>query len=262
MKKLLLFTTSMIIGTITLAQDWDKTTPGQITTTAKVGIGTTVTQNGVLTIRTSDATNLLRLENDGLGNESSLRFRARSTNNQLLHADISLFSDGLNSGYLGFKVPASNTVNNGYDMIIDQGGNIGLGTLAPFEATNNLGLQISRGTHSSLLLGSPNTSNHGGIIQTSDGRHRVFIGANYYDDGTNSWQNFQSGKGSAGISLYADEGSWGTSIDFLTSQADGNSNKRMSITGNGKLELGRLAHKKLWMLMVMLESGTLLPEDI
>ncbi|MEL6560877.1 MAG: hypothetical protein AAFQ94_21965 [Bacteroidota bacterium] len=240
MKKLVLIAIALFSISYTFAQpeEWNGNTSGQLTTSTTVGIGTYNTNNGVLTINSSNSTNMLRLENEGHGNESTLRFRARSVTGQLLHGDVSLYSTGLNSGYLGFKVPASNTTNGDYDMIINQEGNIGMGTLDPFGSTNNYGIQIARGTHSSLLVGSPNTSNYGGIIQTSDGRHRIFIGANYYDDGTDSWKNFQSGKGSAGISLYADEGQWGTSIDFLTSQADGNSIKRMSIKGNGNIGIG------------------------
>ena len=238
MKKIFLIVIVLFSVSVLNAQDWDSTTTGQLTTDDKVGIGTNNTNNGIVTINTVNSTNMLRLENDGNGNESSLRFRSRSIGGQSLHADVSLYSNGFNSGYLGIKVPASNSPNTDYDLIINQDGNLGIGTTAPFSYTNNYGIQISKGDHSSLILGNPNDSNYGGIIQTSDGRHRVFIGANYYDDGTSSWKNFQSGKGSAGISLYADEGGWGTSIDFLTSKADGNSIKRMSIKGNGNVGIG------------------------
>ncbi|MEO9804498.1 MAG: hypothetical protein ABJF04_14685 [Reichenbachiella sp.] len=122
-------------------------------------------------------------------------------------------------------------------LYIKEDGNVGIGTTSPFSGTGNLGVHVNRGIQSSLLLGDPK-SGHGGIVQTSDGKHRVFIGANLYDDHTGSWSSFQSGKGSAGISLHADEGGWGTEIDFITSQSDGHYNTRMAIIGNGNVGIG------------------------
>ncbi|BFP41769.1 hypothetical protein FGF1_26140 [Flavobacteriaceae bacterium GF1] len=116
-------------------------------------------------------------------------------------------------------------------------GNVGIGTLNPFSGTANHGLHINKGAHSSILFSNP-ASGSGGIIQTSDGKQRIFIGANLYDDQSGSWSSFQTGKGSAGISILADEGDWGTVIDFLTSQSDGHYNRRMRILGNGNIGIG------------------------
>ncbi|TSE03622.1 hypothetical protein [Aquimarina algiphila] len=96
----------------------------------KIGIGTTFTGNGLLTLNGDDI-NLLRLENDGPGKEATLRFRSKSNTGGTLHSDISLYTTGNNQGYLGFKVPHNNTTNTGYDMIINHSGNVGIGTINP-----------------------------------------------------------------------------------------------------------------------------------
>ena len=116
-------------------------------------------------------------------------------------------------------------------------GSVGIGTINPFSGTANHGLHINKGIHSSILFNDP-VSGSGGIIQTSDGKQRIFIGANLYDDQSGSWSSFQTGKGSAGISILADEGNWGTAIDFLTSPSDGHYNSRMRISGNGNIGIG------------------------
>jgi len=115
--------------------------------------------------------------------------------------------------------------------------NVGIGTTSPFSGTGNSGLHISKGIHSSLLIGDP-LIGHGGIVQTSDGKQRVFIGANLYDDNTGGWSSFSPGKGSAGISIIADEGGWGTGIDLITSPSDGHYNQSMAIKGNGFVGIG------------------------
>jgi hypothetical protein len=216
-------------------------------TNGNVGIGTTNTGNGLLTLNGNN-TNLLRLENDEFGNEAMLRFRSKSTTGGTLHSDISLYATGSNQGYLGFKVPHNNTANSGYDMVINHNGNVGIGTTTPFLGTANYGLHINKGTHSSILFNNP-TSGSGGIIQTSDGKQRIFIGANLYDDQNGSWSSFQTGKGSAGISMIADEGGRGTYIDFITSQSDGHYNRSMRILGNGNVGIGT-ANPGSWKLAV------------
>ncbi|OJJ15923.1 hypothetical protein BKI52_37015 [marine bacterium AO1-C] len=128
-------------------------------------------------------------------------------------------------------------------MISSDGVNVGVGTASPLSGINNAGLHISRGGHSTLMLGDPVGTGEGGIIQTTDGRHRVFIGANIYDDGVNSWRSFETGKGVAGISVIADQSgdnpegvSWGLStIDFIVSKDEGAFPVEMTIrdTGSG-----------------------------
>jgi len=130
-------------------------------------------------------------------------------------------------------------------FLINKDGNVGVGVSSPFSSIGNSGLQVSSGVHSSVLLGDPKNSGYGGIIQTSDNKQRVFIGANIYDDSSTSWSSFVSGKGSAGISLIADEGIWGTGIDFITSRADGNYKVRMHINADGNLGIGTAAPTSL-----------------
>lgn len=116
-------------------------------------------------------------------------------------------------------------------------GSLGIGSPALFAGTNNQGIHINKGDHSSIFLGDPMGVGYGGIVQTSDTRHRVFLGANLFDDPALSWRNPKAGKGAAGISIVADEGSWGTMIDFVAS-TDGSFTKRMTILGNGNVGIG------------------------
>ncbi|MCR9252534.1 MAG: hypothetical protein NXI20_19080, partial [bacterium] len=127
-KTLILFT--FISLSFTVFGQWVNGTD-KVTTTDRVGIGTTSTSNAITTITTSESTNILRLVNDGSGNESSIRLRSKNTSGSFLHADMAVYSTGSNTGYLGFKVPHNNTVNSGYDFIINHLGQMGLGTTSP-----------------------------------------------------------------------------------------------------------------------------------
>ncbi len=130
------------------------------------------------------------------------------------------------------------TVSEYAGMVYSNAGNVGIGTATPLSNLNNNGLHISKGDHSMLLLGEPKLNSYGGVVQTSDNKHRIFIGANLYDDPNLSWKNFQAGKGGAGISVMADYGGWGTSIDFYTSNKDNELLERMTINGNGNIGVG------------------------
>lgn len=149
---------------------------------------------------------------------------------------IGLYGQGNNikSIYLGHGVNPWST-SKGIHIIPN--GDIGIGTYKPFEGLNNSGLHISKGNHSTILLGNPQDLGYGGVIQTTDNKHRIFIGANLYDDQSLSWSNFDTNKGAAGISIIADEGGWGTSIDFYTSQG-GDLKKSLHIEGDGKVGVG------------------------
>ena len=104
-------------------------------------------------------------------------------------------------------------------------GNVGIGTNTPFaNASDNNGLNIDRGGHSSLLIGDG--VNDGGMIQSSDNAQRLIITANAYDSPTASWSRFTAdgaalidvyGEGSSAfISLNVDNGTAGFPAARLT----------------------------------------------
>lgn len=128
-------------------------------------------------------------------------------------------------------------------MLIASNGAVGLGTKLPLGGTYNNGLHISRGGHTSLILGNPINERVGGIVQTSDDRHRLFLGANLYDDPVLNWSNFQAGKGGAGISIVADEGDWGTEIAFFLNRQNGlgSNYAKMVINGDGNVGIGTVS---------------------
>jgi hypothetical protein len=80
--------------------------------------------------------------------------------------------------------------------------NIGLGTATPLSTVNNGGLQIARGGHTMLMLGTGNT--HGGVLQASDDNLRMFMGANFYDDVSNSWSQFVDNRGYSAFDAVAE----------------------------------------------------------
>jgi len=121
--------------------------------------------------------------------------------------------------------------------VIRKNGNVGIGTANPMTGNNNAGLQLSKGGHSTFILGNPFQDGKGGIIQTSDDRHRLFLGANFYDDINSSWTSITPSKGAAGISIVADQGGWGTQVSFYVSE-DGSLKERMAILGNGNVGIG------------------------
>lgn len=117
-------------------------------------------------------------------------------------------------------------------------GNAGVGTITPLSGTGNSGIHIAKGDHSSILLGDPLGSGYGGIVQTSDAKHRVFIGANLYDDVNKGWSSFIPGKGSAGISIIADKGGWGSSINFYLSDNDRDLASKFTLNAQGNVGIG------------------------
>ena len=117
-------------------------------------------------------------------------------------------------------------------------GNVGIGTVTPLAGIGNNGMHIAKGDHSSILLGDPLGSGYGGIVQTSDTKHRVFIGANLYDDVNKGWSSFIVGKGGAGISIVADKGGWGSSISFYLSDNDRDVASKFIMRANGNVGIG------------------------
>jgi len=137
----------------------------------------------------------------------------------------------------------SSTNTNGNITFSPNGtGNIGVGTSSPLSGSNLLGMHISKSYHSALALGEPIGSTYGGIIQASDQRHRVIIGANLYDDPTDSWTSTTANKGYAVISCLADANDWGTGIQFWASNTNHSNGAslqvRMAIDGDGLVGVG------------------------
>ena len=88
--------------------------------------------------------------------------------------------------------------DNLYERLrITSTGNVGIGTCCPLGIINNKGAQIDQGGHTTLMLGSGIIN--GGVIQASDDARRIFIGANIYDDVTNSWSQFCDCSGFAAL---------------------------------------------------------------
>ena len=142
----------------------------------------------------------------------------------------------------------SSTDTNGHIVLSPNGsGNVGVGTTSPFSGSNLLGLHISKSYHSALVLGEPTNSTYGGIIQASDERHRVIIGANIYDDPIDTWTSTTANKGYAAISCLADANDWGSNIQFWvsdTNHTDGaNLQVRMTINDDGLVGIGTTSPK-------------------
>ena len=120
------------VADLNLSNYW-QVNNGDLNFLGNVGIGASYTGNARLTIKSEGATQL-RMENDTPGEEAGMRFRVRTADDKnWLHADIKLIStsNSAETGFLGFKVPANNTVGAGFKMIINQDGNVGIGTETP-----------------------------------------------------------------------------------------------------------------------------------
>ena len=127
-------------------------------------------------------------------------------------------------------------------MTLLENGNLGIGNSAsPLSGSNLLGLHIHQGSHSSIILGDPIGSGYGGFVQTSDNKQRVFIGANVYDDPSNSWTVVNNTKSYAGISVLEDtNGTLGSCVEFYASDTSTFSGDyvRMHINGDGNVGIG------------------------
>lgn len=95
----------------------------------RIGIGTSYTSNGILTVN-GDGYGGIRIENDVFGKEASMRFRSKSSSGNTYHADISTFHNGAN-GFIGIKSPHNNFPGAGYKFIVNNLGNVGIGTTNP-----------------------------------------------------------------------------------------------------------------------------------
>ena len=103
-------------------------------------------------------------------------------------------------------------------IISGSDGDVGIGILTPLAIVNNNGVQIERGGHTMLMLGDGSST--GGVVQASDNIKRVFIGANIYDDATNSWSQFSGSGGYAAFDAIADNSDTGLARILVGSGAD------------------------------------------
>ncbi len=94
-----------------------------------MGIGTSGTSNAILTVN-GDSYNGIRIENDEPSREASIRLRSKNASGSLFHSDISSYYNG-STGFVGFKTPHNNTPGAGYKLIVNNSGNVGIGTTAP-----------------------------------------------------------------------------------------------------------------------------------
>ena len=111
---------------------------------------------------------------------------------------------------------------------------IGTGVGAFQTATNNTGLTVDTGGHSSIQIGDG--VNDGGMIQSSDNSQRIIIGANVYDSPTGSWQRFTADS-AALVDVYGEgTGSFiSLNVDAGTS---GFPTARLVVTNNGYIGMG------------------------
>ena len=117
----------------------------KIDTLGRFAIGTTNTGNAKFVINDTNEHTLFRLENFNQSDESSMRFVTKTLNgSDNFHADIALKSTSNSGGigYLGFKVPFNNSPGSGYDMVINNSGNVGIGTTTP-QSKLSLGANLA-----------------------------------------------------------------------------------------------------------------------
>ena len=103
------------------------------------------------------------------------------------------------SGNINYRITTNTALGNHTYFNI---GNFGIGTSTPLSIVNNSGIQINKGGHTMLILGTGNT--HGGVLQASDDNLRMFMGANFYDDVSNSWSQFIDDRGYAAFDVVAE----------------------------------------------------------
>jgi hypothetical protein len=111
---------------------------------------------------------------------------------------------------------------------------VGIGTTSPFNTTNNTGLNVDTGGHSSIMIGDG--INDGGMIQSSDSSQRIIIGANVYDDPSSSWQRW-NGTGAALIDVYGQGGAAFISLN-VDNGSSGFPSAKLFVKGDGNVGIG------------------------
>jgi hypothetical protein len=103
------------------------------------------------------------------------------------------------SGNINYRITTNTALGNHTYFNV---GNFGIGTSTPLSIVNNSGIQINKGGHTMLMLGSGN--GNGGVLQASDDNLRMFMGANFYDDISNSWSQFIDDRGYSAFDVVAE----------------------------------------------------------
>ena len=146
-------------------------------------------------------------------------------------------ADGFLSLYTGQATPLEKVRISSYGdswFVPNGGGNVGIGTTSPFNTTNNTGLNVDTGGHSSIMIGDG--INDGGMIQSSDGSQRIIIGANVYDDPSSSWQRW-NGTGAALIDVYGEGGAAFISLN-VDNGSSGFPSAKLFVKGDGNVGIG------------------------
>ena len=184
---------------------------GKFTSCIDAGTGTfsgnalTVSgDNPALTVSTSNASLYAYIALTGGTSSNYIYTLANSYNTTGPYVAGALALIGTTSGGISIAAQCASGLIRFYTceqerMRITSAGNVGIGTCCPLGIINNKGVQIDQGGHTTLMLGSGIIN--GGVIQASDDARRIFIGANMYDDVTNSWSQFCDCSGFAAMDV-------------------------------------------------------------
>jgi hypothetical protein len=182
------------------------------------GIGTQSAPTAPLSLVTGGNTidgtfySTFTINNTGSGTFARIRFDRSASGRWGLthHSDDSFRLSNLNFNGGGTADDTCISVTNN--------SNVGFGTGSPLSSINNKGVHISRGGHTLLMIGDG--SSVGGVLQSSDDIRRMFMGANIYDDVSNSWTQFSDANGYAAFDAISDGGNGGLARILVGSGSD------------------------------------------
>ena len=173
-----------------VAGDFRNTTSARLASdSGNVGIGTSTFPFGPKVAISSSNVNTLAIQTTDA---------AEGTTGTILYLGT---GSGTGNTYGSIRVLGTGGSANADLVFQKDGGNVGMGTTTPFtNGATSKGLNVDYGSHSTILIGDG--ANKGGVIQSSDGKRRLIIGANVYDSPTNSWTRYV-GKPAALVDVYA-----------------------------------------------------------